>query len=243
MAILTVPVTDLALAPAPNIEIWAYLSDVKGNHIDGTTGAGIVIRRQRALTNSSGIATFDLVPNQDINQDGTFYAIDVAGSIAPIVIYKDSGSETLAQARVFDPEALGPAAALGDLWDVDTTGVNPGDTLRYSAGRFVPWPWPTGGGGADKPWATINTNTALAPADSVNRYKVDGSGAPLLLTLPNAIGNMATEFTFKRVNSGPNITTINTTSGQAIDGALTYVLNVQWESVTVSSDNANWMVT
>jgi hypothetical protein len=242
MAILTVPVTDLALAPAPNIEIWAYLSDVKGNHIDGATSLGIVIRRQRAVTDALGIATFDIVANQDIDQDGTFYAIDVAGSIAPIIIYKGTGSETLAQARVFDPADLGPAAALGDLWDVDTTGVNPGDTLRYSGGKYVPWAWPSGGG-ADKPWATINTNQAFIPADSANRYRVDAALAPIVLTLPNAIGNMAVEFVLKRVNSGPNLITVNTTSGQAIDGSLTFVFVEQWESATFSSDNANWMVT
>lgn len=243
MALLTVPITDLALQPRANVEIFAYLSDVKGNHLTEFTDLGMAIGPERAITDATGTAVFDLIPNDEVNRAGTFYAIDVAGSVAPVIILKSDAPETLAAARVFDPADLSEAAGLGDLWDVDLSGINPGDTLRYSSGLFVPWPWPSGGGGGDKPWATLNDNTAFLAADSANRYRVDAAAAPLLITLPNAIGNMGLEFTLKRVNTNGNLVTINTVSGQAIDGALTLVLEMPWMSVSISSDNANWMVT
>lgn len=242
MALLTVPITDLALAPKANVEIFAFLSDVKGNHLTEFTDEGMAIGPERALTEPSGIATFDLIPNEDINRVGTYYAIDVAGSVAPVIIYKSASTQTLAAARVFSPTDLSLAAGLSDLWDVDTTGVLPGDTLRYSNGVYVPWPWPTGGGGADKPWGTISTDRLMIAADSVTNWKVDASAAPIAITLPTAIGNMGLTFTFKRVNLN-NLVTLGTTAGQAIDGSLTFIMPEQWMSVNVSSDNTDWMVT
>jgi hypothetical protein len=241
MATLTVPITDLSLTPKANVEIFAYLSDVKGNHLTEFTTEGMAIGPEKAITDSSGVAVFDLIPNEDIDRIGTFYSIDVAGSVAPVVIYKSPSSETLAAARVFDPVDLSLPAGLGDLWDVDTTGVNPGDTLRYSSGRFIAWPWPTGGGGSDKPWGLISADRVMVPADSASNWKVDASAAPILITLPTAVGNMGLTITFKRVNLN-NLVTLNAPPGNAIDGSLTFAIDMQWMSVSVSSDDNNWMV-
>lgn len=242
MALLTVPITDLALDPLPNVEIFAYLSDVKGHHLNENGPGGLLISPQRQLTNSSGVATFDLVPNDDVLRQGTYYAIDVAGSVAPVIIHKDTNAQTLIQALAFVPEALEPGVGLDALWDVDLTGLDLSKpALRWSGGKWVPWAWPSGGGGAVS-WVTVATNTTLISSDSDKRYKADAALGPFSITLPSAIGNMGIDFLIKRVNVNGNNVTIVPTSGEAIDGAANFVLTEPWASFTFSSDNFNWMV-
>jgi len=59
------------------------------------------------------------------------------------------------------------------------------------------------------------------------------------ITLPTAIGNTGRTYTIKRYTTSGN-TTINTTSGQLIDGISTYILDVNKKAVKVVSDGANW---
>lgn len=63
--------------------------------------------------------------------------------------------------------------------------------------------------------------------------------AALTLTLPTAVGNK-NMYIVKRTGTG-NVT-IATTSSQTIDGATTFVIDVQWTAIAVISDNANWVV-
>lgn len=68
----------------------------------------------------------------------------------------------------------------------------------------------------------------------------DATGASFTATLPTAVGISGTVYRVKRLNSGPNTVTIGTTSAQTIDGATTQVLTVQYSSVDLISDGANW---
>lgn len=242
MALLTVPITDLALDPLPNVEIFAYLSDVKGHRLNELGPGGLLISPQRQLTDALGVATFDLVPNEDVQREGTYYAIDVAGSVAPVIIFKDTNAQTLASAQAFVPEALEPGVGLDSLWDVDLTGLDLSKpALRWSSGRWIPWAWPSGSGGATT-WVTLAAGTVLLASDSTNRYKADAASGPFTITLPTAAGNMGIDFLIKRVNVNANNVTIGTTGGQSIDGAASFVLNEPWATFTFSSDNFNWMV-
>jgi hypothetical protein len=241
VAQLTVPITDLALDPAANVEVFAYLSDVKGHHLNEQGPGGLLIGPQRQITDSLGVATFDLVPNEDVQRQGTYYAIDVAGSVAPIIIRKGPGSETLSQATAFVPEDLEPGVGLDALWDVDLTGLDlTKPALRWSGGMWVPWAWPTGSGSST--WVTLITGTTFLASDSSFRYRADAAAAPFTITLPTALGHMGIDFLIKRVNVNANNVTIAAAGGQTIDGAPTFVLNEPWQAVTFSSDNANWMV-
>lgn len=79
--------------------------------------------------------------------------------------------------------------------------------------------------------------TAGATATTDYTYLVTGTTT---ITLPTAVGN-TNLYTVKNV--GTNTVTINTTSSQTIDGSLTITLPVQYTSVDIESDNANWNVT
>jgi hypothetical protein len=45
---------------------------------------------------------------------------------------------------------------------------------------------------------------------------------------------------FKKIDSSANTVTVATTASQTIDGATTYTLSNQYDSIVVLSDNANW---
>lgn len=61
-------------------------------------------------------------------------------------------------------------------------------------------------------------------------------------TLPTAASIAGRQYTVKKVDSGVGLLVVTTTASQTIDGALTYILTAQWDSVTVVSDGSNWMV-
>lgn len=241
MATLTVPIADISTNALPGAAVLARLCDLNGQPLRGfTVSGGFLVEPELQTSDASGIATFNLVPNDAIQQDNTYYSIKVAHYPA-VIIEKTASTQTLSEAIISSPSALGPAATLNSLGDVDTTGVINGNGLRFINGVWIPAVWPTGGGGgSDKEWATLSSNTTLTPVDASVRHKVDASGGPITITLPSAVGLMPTEFTLKRVNSGANVVTVSCPSG--IDGSSTYILDMQWESVTVSSDNAQWMV-
>jgi len=60
------------------------------------------------------------------------------------------------------------------------------------------------------------------------------------VTLPTAVGNSA-QIVIKLMVTGT--VTINTTSSQTIDGALTATLDTQYQTISLVSDGANWIIT
>jgi hypothetical protein len=243
MAILIVTALDVGGDPLAGVPVHATLTDLYGQVLHEFTSDGFLVREVMGNTGADGIAQLDLIPNASVLRDNTYYSVKV-GNKEPVLIQKSSGTETLLAARAISPSALGAAVIFDNLADVDLEDLNSGDTIRYQGGRWVSWPFPTGGGGGGGSllWTTIAATQTLVEADSVFRIKANAAGGAMTLTLPSAVGNPGMEFTIKRVNTGVNAVTIAPASGQTIDGAPTYSLNTQWETLAVSSDNVNWMV-
>lgn len=96
-----------------------------------------------------------------------------------------------------------------------------------------------GGGGTVRIITSISTNTAAGSASGTDYvYLCTGT---LALTLPDATASNTNLYTIKNVGTG--VVTINTTSSQTIDGALTQIMPVQFTSIDVISDTANWSIT
>jgi hypothetical protein len=95
-----------------------------------------------------------------------------------------------------------------------------------------------GGGGTVRSINNVSVDTA-AGSTSGTDYVYLCSGT-MTLTLPDATTN-TNLYTVKNVGTGMII--INTTSSQTIDGGLTALLRVQYTSVDLISDTANWNVT
>ena len=85
--------------------------------------------------------------------------------------------------------------------------------------------------------AVISANTT-APATANTDYVYLVSGTTTV-TLPTAVGNTSL-YTVKRVGSG--VVTVATTSAQTIDGSASAPINVQYTSLSLVSDGANWNI-
>lgn len=242
MAPLTITALDDGGAPVAELWCLAWLSDLYGTPLREFTSGGLLVESVGGFTDIGGVCTLELVPNENVLRDNTYYTVKV-GNRSPVLILKTSNPETLLEATAADPELLGAGATLSSLGDVNLSGLITGNALRYQGGQWIPWPWPSGGGGGgDKPWVTLSTGTVLLAAGSTNRYKADAAAGPFTITLPTAAGNMGIDIVIKRVNVNANNVTIGTTGSESIDGAVSFVLNEPWTSFTFSSDNFNWMV-
>jgi hypothetical protein len=85
---------------------------------------------------------------------------------------------------------------------------------------------------------SVSTNTAAGSGANVDYvYLVSGTTT---ITLPTAVGN-TNRYTIK--NSGTGVVSIATTSGQTIDGSSSPInINVQYVSIDLISDGANWEI-
>ena len=92
-------------------------------------------------------------------------------------------------------------------------------------------------GGLCMAYAAKTTTYTIKTTD----YTIDCTSGTFTLTLPTAVGTSGTGEVHVIKNSGTGLITINTTSSQTIDGALTQTL-IQYASITVQSNNANWII-
>ncbi len=88
-------------------------------------------------------------------------------------------------------------------------------------------------------------SVALSMTLNETHYSVlaDAALSSVTLTLPVASTVGKREYRIKKIdNSVSNIISITPSGGDTIDGAATYTLNVQYESVTLVSNGANWYI-
>lgn len=92
-------------------------------------------------------------------------------------------------------------------------------------------------GNSASPHRNATANTSITATDRI----LNCTSGTFTVTLPDAATVSWKTFTIK--NSGSGVITINTTSAQTIDadvsGAITLV---QWESLDVTSNGSNWVV-
>jgi hypothetical protein len=89
--------------------------------------------------------------------------------------------------------------------------------------------------------ATKTTTYSITTGDSI--ILADATTAAFTVTLPSATTRTGAYFTVKKTNSNANAVTVATTSSQTIDGVTTFTLSNQYDTITVVSDGANWMIT
>lgn len=93
---------------------------------------------------------------------------------------------------------------------------------------------------ADYQSTLINSNTVLAVTRDTHIYTVDLSGGPLTVTLPSALGNIAT-IHLKRIGTN-NVLTVNTQLGQTIDGQPNVQSIQPYTSLMFIAYNNNWYI-
>lgn len=71
---------------------------------------------------------------------------------------------------------------------------------------------------------------------------VDAVGANRTITLPTAASARWRKYTIKKIDATANTVTIDADAAETIDGAATFVLTTQYESVTIQSDGTEWWI-
>lgn len=70
----------------------------------------------------------------------------------------------------------------------------------------------------------------------------DATSATFSFTLPTAVGITGRIYVLKKIDSSVNIVTVDADASETIDGALTYELTDENESITIQSDGSNWII-
>lgn len=121
------------------VAVTIQLTDGDGAPVSAfTVPGGLMVSAYENRTDTSGDLTVDIVPNADLDRANTYYLVTV-GSFTRLIL-KGSGTENLEDIVVLAPAALGPAAGLDNMVDVDETGKDDGDALVWSASasKWVP---------------------------------------------------------------------------------------------------------
>ena len=90
------------------------------------------------------------------------------------------------------------------------------------------------------PYAAKTTTYITLATDGFIR--ADATAGNFVITLITAVGNTGLIQVFKKIDATNNTVTLDANTTQTIDGALTYVLSTEDQSVTIISDGANWHV-
>lgn len=95
-----------------------------------------------------------------------------------------------------------------------------------------------GGGGTSRNISTVSVSSVVAATPSTDIVIIAGAGVQL--TMPTAVGN-TNLYTIKNTSTSSILLTPN--GSEKIDTAANLILNVQYTSVDLISDNANWQIT
>lgn len=112
------------------------------------------------------------------------------------------------------------------------------DNQKTLGGITNRWTTIYGSGGLMLGYTAKTANYTLTATD----YLVNCTSNTFTIILPTALAITGQIFIIK--NSGTGIITLATTSSQTIDGVASGIFTlVQWDSITVTSNGANWIIT
>jgi len=84
--------------------------------------------------------------------------------------------------------------------------------------------------------------TSYSPTANDHVIPYDASGGALTPVLPAAASHTGRHYVLKKIDSSTNTVTVDGNGTETIDGALTYVLARQWDTLEIVSDSANWQI-
>jgi len=88
----------------------------------------------------------------------------------------------------------------------------------------------------------ITSATIIADADGISTILADATSGAFAITLPTLADNLDRVFTIKKTDSSSNTVTIDGEGAETIDGVITLILFLQFESVTIAAGVAGWNI-
>ena len=88
---------------------------------------------------------------------------------------------------------------------------------------------------------TQNASATFTVSKTYTRCNSTATGA-MTANLPTAAGITGRVYTVKKIDASANAVTLDGNASETIDGAATYALTAQWDSVTIISDGSNWEI-
>jgi hypothetical protein len=86
----------------------------------------------------------------------------------------------------------------------------------------------------------VSKTSAYTITSSDDLILSDSSGGAFTLTLPSAASNSGKIFYIKKIDSSANGVVVARAGSDTIDGATSYTLSTQWESITLISNGSGW---
>lgn len=94
-----------------------------------------------------------------------------------------------------------------------------------------------------KELGSITTLSADTLLDSTHHtVGVDASGAVKVITLPAAASNTGREYNISKRDASANTVTIDANAAELINGSVTLVVSVQYDSYTIRCDGTGWWI-
>jgi hypothetical protein len=91
---------------------------------------------------------------------------------------------------------------------------------------------------------TVAAKTAAYTMTASDEFvHVDATSGAVTISLPTAVGITGRRYTVKKVDSSSNKVTIDASSTETIDGALTKDLSSRYQTIDIVSNGSNWLTT
>jgi len=206
---------------------WSYEAFNDGDHVWSTDGAAEIMRINRL---ASGDGVLELTGSLAIDERAD-HGLTPAAGIGELWVRNDA------------PNVLVFTDDTGTDWDLNIVGGSPaidGDVLTYVAANSRYEAVAPAAGGTP---AITSTASATLTLDDTHDTVVGTLSGTQTFTLPTASGIAGKIYIIKNTSASGTLTVQGTGSPiETIDGASSFLLTVQYQSVTVQSDGTNWIV-
>jgi len=212
-----------------------------------TFGRLIATALNTTLGANLSYSSFLLIGNTVAESSAGTHNMFAQFSIKPLIVNDGAGSTTNGATLYIEGAATGTATITNNyaVWIDDGavrldvlggsgTRMVVADALGVLSTQAIP------GGGSAYSVTSVSTTYSETATSGTKIIKADTSGGTFVITLPTAVGNTATIIIKK--TAGTAALTIDGATTETIDGGLTATINKVDESITLVSDNSNWLI-
>ena len=194
-----------------------------GGFIDNTTGPVNASIGQMVLRNNNKAGTAGATGSA-----AQFESTSSTFNIGSLVCYDSQGTPT---------QTGGLYASSGATVKVRSATFGTGISTPYyvaSSGTVIL---------PENAWTALRSTSATTTADFADdTILVDATGGARTVNLKAATNMTGKKYTVKKVDASVNAVTVDPSGGETIDGAGTYPLALQYQSVTFQSDGTTWWI-